>query len=323
MREGNVDESNAVSQTGSATRSAYADGRMDAISCAERVVQPKVSVLVPVYRTNPAFLREAIQSVLSQTYPDFELILLDDCPDDPREDVVREFADPRIRYERNERNLGISPSRNRLIDMARGEYLAIFDHDDVSHPTRLEKEVAYLDAHPECGVVSSWVREIPSGKIVRRVSDDESIRLDLMGGNIVPHTAAMIRAAVLKESGIRYEEAFSPSEDYRLVLRLVPHTRFHILAEPLLDYRLYAGNTSKVQSGRMERSAALAQEAARDENPALFAAYRRLSKSVTVYRLFGVPVLRVETLDRRTCVKLFCAFTILTVKRSRKPVAAV
>lgn len=282
---------------------------------------PKVSVLVPVYRTEPAFLREAISSVLGQTFRDFELILLDDCPDDPRESVVREFDDSRIRYGRNERNLGITPSRNRLVEMARGEYLAVFDHDDVCRADRLEKQVAYLDSHPDCGVVSSWTREIPSGNVVRWPSEDAAIRLELMGGCVVAHTAAMARASVLRESGIRYEEEYSPAEDYRLWLRLAEVTRFHSIPEPLLDYRLYAGNTAKAQAEKMRRAAVLAQEAAYAANPARRAVYLRLAKKVTVVRVLGVPVLRVETLDNRTRAKLFCALPVFSVKRSRKAIS--
>ena len=99
----------------------------------------KVSVLTPIYRTDESFLREAIESVLGQTFGDFELLLLDDCPEDSREKVVRSYDDPRIVYRRNDRNLGIAESRNRLVEMAKGEYLAVFDHDDVCRPDRLAK----------------------------------------------------------------------------------------------------------------------------------------------------------------------------------------
>ena len=101
-------------------------------------LMPKVSVLVPVYKTEPRILREMISSVLRQTLRDFELVILDDSPLDSREGVVREFRDSRVVYAANERNVGITPSRNRLLDMARGEYLAILDHDDVCRPDRLE-----------------------------------------------------------------------------------------------------------------------------------------------------------------------------------------
>ena len=121
---------------------------------------PKVSVLMPLYKTNECFLREAIESILNQTFTDFEFLILDDCPEDSRERIVQSYKDKRIKYSKNEHNLGITPTRNKLIDMAKGEYLAIFDHDDISLPTRLEKEVKYLDENPDVGVVGTKVKNM-------------------------------------------------------------------------------------------------------------------------------------------------------------------
>lgn len=250
---------------------------------------PRVSVLVPIYRTDPAFLREAVASVLAQTFADFELILLDDCPDDPRESVVREFADGRIVYARNERNLGITPSRNRLMEMAKGEYLAVFDHDDVCRADRLEKEVAYLDAHPECVAVSSFVRTVPAGEILRRPVENEEIRIQMMGGCVMFHSACLLRASALKEHGIAYEERFSPSEDYRLFLRLMEFGQLHAIPEPLVDYRIHGGNTTVAQFGRMWDTAERAHAEAKERHPELWAEFRRRGGKVPMRRrgLFG------------------------------------
>ena len=110
---------------------------------------PKVSVLIPVYKTNVDYLKNAIGSVLNQTFKDFELVIIDDCPSDTREDVIKSFNDDRIKYQVNTENQGISKVRNKLLDLAIGEYVAIMDHDDESLPTRLEKEVEFLDKHKE------------------------------------------------------------------------------------------------------------------------------------------------------------------------------
>ena len=236
---------------------------------------PRVSVLVPVYRTDPGILRETVASVLAQTFADFELILLDDCPDDPRESVVREFSDDRIVYAKNGRNLGITPSRNRLMEMAKGGYFAVFDHDDVCRPDRLEKEVAYLDAHPECAAVSSFVRVVPSGEIAERPVEDGEIRVQMMGGCVMYHSACMLRASALKERGIVYEEAFSPSEDYRLFLRLMEFGRLHTIPEPLIDYRMHGNNTTVAQFGRMWDTAERAHAEAKKRFPELWAEFRR------------------------------------------------
>jgi len=212
---------------------------------------PKVSVLMPIYKPCEEHLRAAIESILNQTYSDFELLLLDDCPEDTREAVVRSYSDPRIRYEKNDRNLGITPSRNKLIDMARGEYLAVCDHDDVSLPERFAHEVAYLEEHPECGVVSGWSRVMGSDVIGRNPEQDDEIRYELVKGYVVCHPAAMLRKSALTENNIRYEEYYSPAEDYSLWCRLIPVTKFHNLQEVVLDYRVHAQCTTKVQSERM------------------------------------------------------------------------
>ncbi len=233
----------------------------------------KVSVLVPIYKTERAILRETIESVLNQSFGDFELVMLDDAPGDSREDVVKAFGDVRIRYVKNERNMGISAARNRLLELARGEYLAILDHDDKCRVDRLEKEVAYLDGHPECGVVSSWMRFVPDGVVVEKPVTNEEIRVGLMGGCVVAHSAAMIRAAVLKEHHIQYEAEFSPSEDYRLWMRILEYAEFHTIAEPLLDYRIHEGNTTQAQSKKMWRTAEAVQRAAKEAHPELFEEY--------------------------------------------------
>ena len=110
----------------------------------------KVSVLVPFFNSE-AQLKSSIDSTLNQTFTDFELILLNDGSTDGSEDVVKSYNDTRIRYYKNEKNLGLSRSRNRLLELARGEYLAIMDNDDFSMPERFAKQVAYLDKNSDVG----------------------------------------------------------------------------------------------------------------------------------------------------------------------------
>ena len=104
---------------------------------------PKVSVLTPIYNTKPEFLRECINSVLDQTFGDFEFLLCDDCSESYIRDIVESYNDPRIVYIRNQKNLGAAGSRNRLIDMANGDYLALLDSDDTMVETRLAKQVEF------------------------------------------------------------------------------------------------------------------------------------------------------------------------------------
>jgi len=279
---------------------------------------PKVSVMVPIYKTNRAYLASTIESVLNQTFRDFELLLLDDCPEEPREDVVRKYDDPRIVYVKNERNLGISESRNKLLDMARGDYVAVLDHDDICYPERFAKEVAYLDAHPDVGVVGAWTRKVPGDHVMRHPTEDADIRLGMMEGCAVAHTTAMMRLSVLRQTGICYQERFSPSEDMAIMLDIMKVAKLHNLPEVLVDYRWHADNTSKHQVDKMTAAVGALFEYAKRNFPELFAMHRALTRTVAFVRLLGIPFLRIERTglpgwNLRYKVKLF-GVPVLRVK---------
>ncbi len=177
---------------------------------------PKVSVLTPIYNTNPRHLRECVESILNQTFTDFEFLILNDSPDNIEiEKIVLEYAkhDKRVKYIKNEHNVGISRSRNRLLELAQGEYLAIFDHDDISLPTRLEQEVNILDNHPEIGAVSGFLRFFDckkEGALHTCPENDFEIKCTMCDGCYFPHTASMLSKSVLDENSIKYEEYYTP-----------------------------------------------------------------------------------------------------------------
>lgn len=275
----------------------------------------KVSVLTPIYRTDECFLREAIESVLSQTFTDFEFILLDDCPADDREQVVKSYQDDRIVYLKNESNLGIAASRNKLIDMARGQYLAVFDHDDICHPERFSKEVAFLDAHPECGVVGGWTRLTSNGSINKYPEEDHDIKYAMMHKPSVWHPAAMIRRSVLDDHAIRYEGNYSPVEDYMLWMKLIPHTVFHNLQEVVIDYRWHAGNTSNVRKRQLMISDMRTRAWANVNLRSLYTEYELRRESVKRIRVCGLPLFKISSSERRTEYRLFDRFPIVRIEK--------
>ena len=194
---------------------------------------PKVSVLMPIYNTKEEYLREAIESVLSQTFKDFEYIILNNSPTNTAlDDIVASYKDERIRYVKSDYEMGISKGRNKLMELALGEYLAVLDHDDICLSTRFEEEVKVLDEHPEVGVVGCWVERFPSTKIAEYPEHNEDIERYLMQGCAVAHTAAMIRKSVV--NGVQYEEAYSPSEDYCMWCRLLGKTKFYNIPKVLM-----------------------------------------------------------------------------------------
>lgn len=261
---------------------------------------PKVSVLTPVYNTNPVHLREMIESILNQTFTDFEFLILNDSPDNTEiEKIVREYAknDKRIKYSKNKQNMGITPSRNKLLGMARGEYVAIFDHDDISVPTRLEQQVAYLDMHPSVGVVSGWLLRFGIyNDIKKNPEKDIDIKIMLTDDCWVAHTAAMIRKSVLVENNIEYEEYYSPCEDYQLWVRLMDVTHFYNIQDVLVKYRCDLTNTTNKQSAKMLSMRREIRTIAADKHPVLHKiCVDKATGTKFRLRLFGfIPLLKIK-----------------------------
>lgn len=280
---------------------------------------PKISVLMPIYKTNETYLKEAIESILNQTFTDFEFLILDDCPEETREDVVLSYHDKRIKYFKNEANLGITPSRNKLIDLAQGEYLAVFDHDDISLPERFFKQVAYLDAHSEVGVVSAKVKNMLSGQVSDYPTEDNDIKLSLMRSCAISHSCSMIRKSVLMANNIRYEEQFSPSEDYALWCRLIPYTCFYNLDEVLFYYREHLQNTSHLHSEQMKRVTYAIWAFVREKNPMLYQEFLMRAKQITRIRLFGcIPFLKTVKQGQIKTLYLFDKIPLVTSKTVTK-----
>lgn len=261
---------------------------------------PRVSVLTPIYNTNPTHLREMIDSILSQTFTDFEFLILNDSPDNTEiEKIVQDYAkkDKRVKYSKNDKNMGITPSRNKLLKMARGEYLAIFDHDDISVPDRLAREVEILDTHANVGVVSGWMQNFGDVTTVRHAPEfDMDIKIAMTENSAVWHTAAMIRKSVLTDNNIEYEESYSPCEDYRLWARLMDKTAFHNIQDILVKYRMFGTQTSVKHAQRMH----YLHHAIRLDIINRFPAYRDAAVKAGItgtrfrLRLFGIPLLKIK-----------------------------
>lgn len=219
---------------------------------AENVI-PVISVLMPVYNAG-SYLRDAIQSILDQSYKDFELIVLNDGSTDSSEEIIKSFSDPRIRYMINERNLGIVATLNRGIDLARGAYIARMDGDDLSLPNRFEIQLKYFESETEAAVVCSPAYCItPAGNpaadwdadIMARTS--QQIRSTLAKENCIAHPSVLIRAGILKK--YRYREAQKGSEDWDLWMRIVADgLKIIKTKERLLKYRIHFQSTTSLHN---------------------------------------------------------------------------
>lgn len=261
--------------------------------------QPRVSVLTPIYNTNSEHLHQCIEGILNQTYTDFEFLILNDSPDNKEiEKIVKDYAkkDKRVKYYKNEKNLGISDSRNKLLDMAKGEYIAVCDHDDISLPDRFEQQVEYLDKHPYIGVVSGWMEYFENNKRTNRywktLKLDMDIKQALTQDCAVIHPAAMIKRSVLIDNCIRYESKYSPCEDYRLWTQLIEKTCFYNIQKLLLLYRYHDNRTSIVQKEKMSVMSRVISYQTRDKFPSY---YKDFYKSKFRIKLFGfIPFLKIN-----------------------------
>ena len=280
----------------------------------------KVSVLMPIYKTPIDYLKRSINSILNQTFKDFEFLIIDDCPNDSREGTVKEFNDPRIVYIKNEENLGISKTRNKLIDLAKGEYLAIFDHDDISLPNRLLKQVQYMDSHLDVGVLGCDVQYFGKDhRLIRNPNDDHEIKLALMSYCAVIHPGSMVRKSILNEHNVRYKEHYSPAEDYGLWCDLIPYTKFYNMPEVLLEYRVHGKNTSKIQQLKLKNAGTALHSYNRVVNPILFFEFQERCTYTYKFRLFGIIDFFkvIKTRDRKDYM-LFGCIKLLSIKLATK-----
>ena len=273
---------------------------------------PKVSVLTPLYNTNPKFLKEMIESILNQTFNDFEFILLNDSPNNKEiKDIVLSYKDNRIIYVENEENIGISKSRNKLLELAKGEYIAIFDHDDISLPQRLEKQVNFLDKNPRIGVVGSNFRRFSNNRKSKNPENNLDIKINLVArGCIILHSTVMIRKSLLTENSIKWEEEYSPCEDYMLFAELIDKTMFYNIQEPLLIYRDHENNTSHNQSTIMKDKENLIKNILYKKYP-YYASFPSNCSSIS---LFGfIPILKKEKKGNRVKYLLFGKIPLLKI----------
>lgn len=214
---------------------------------------PRISVIMAVYNAE-RYLAEAVESVLAQTYADFEFLIHDDGSTDGSPEILRRIAgkDPRIDVSFGE-NAGPAAARNILLARARGVFIAVMDADDVCRPDRFKRQVTYLDAHPDIAVLGSHIRYIDeAGRPVRELdypADHAQIDARNYAGNtaIVHPTVMMRREAVQAVGG--YDESFSDAQDLELWLRMAERFRLANMPEVLLDYRFHPFSISASADG--------------------------------------------------------------------------
>jgi len=217
---------------------------------------PCVSVVLPVYNGLP-YLHAAISSILSQSFADFELIIIDDGSTDESASVVNQFDDQRIRFLRQD-NQGLARTLNRGISLSRGRYIARQDADDLSDPERFAQQVAYMDSNPDCVLLGTWAQIMEVDRLVERYHrhpvDEAEIRYQMLFNNPFVHSSVMLQRAILQRvGGYTTDSERYILEDYELWSRLSRIGSVANVGKVLQIYREIPGSLSRVGPSAFRR----------------------------------------------------------------------
>lgn len=222
--------------------------------------QPFISVILPVFNAE-SYIFDSINSILSQTYKDFELIIINDGSTDSSESIIQSFNDERIKYYRNDKNRGLIYTLNRGLTLANGEYIARMDADDICTPTRFEVQLSFLQDHVDIGVVGAEAtifqgqyKDYPQNKCgyFHKPKTDEEIKAKLFVDNPIIHPTVLMRKEVLEKTN-GYNRNFYQVEDLALWIDLSQYTKFYNISRPLINYRISLGSETKLSQEDPEK----------------------------------------------------------------------
>jgi len=210
------------------------------------IKNPKVSVLMPVYN-GEKYLREAIDSILNQTFTDFEFLIIDDGSTDDSRKIISHYTDKRIRLIKNKQNLGLARSLNKVIELSLGLYLARMDADDISLPNRLQLQVSEMEKNANLGVVGSWVEIFGKAKdnnIWKYPESNDEISSQLLLHCCFAHPTVLINKRLINQYNYSYPE-IRYGEDYAFWLKMNKNLEYKNVQQVLLKYRITNSSLSR------------------------------------------------------------------------------
>ncbi|MDR7666382.1 glycosyltransferase [Methanosarcina sp. Z-7115] len=222
---------------------------------------PKISVIMPVYKGDN-YLSEAVDSILNQTFSDFEFIIICDDPTNKTRHVLDKYKqnDSRIRIYYQERQ-GLVNSLNKGISLAKGEYIARMDADDISLPARFERQVEFMDNNPEIGISGTWVRTVGDvpGAIWKHPCDHETIKSRMLFETVIAHPSIIARKELFSKNGFAYMQDEVYAEDYGLWVRAAKVVKLANLPKILIHYRIHKSTSDRKEQKLVANNIRLAQ----------------------------------------------------------------
>lgn len=205
---------------------------------------PLISVLMPCFNSEK-YIKEAIDSILNQTYSNLELIIVNDGSNDSSEEVILSYSDPRLKYIKNENNQKIVKTLNRGLNVAKGDYIARMDSDDISTLDRLEVQLNFMQNNENVDVCGMWMKTVGSehSTIFKYPEINSDIRLKMLFSSAIAHPTIMARRGFYEQ--FRYEELYDKCEDYHLWASSIKSKTFYNIPRVGVYYRTHESQTTK------------------------------------------------------------------------------
>lgn len=213
----------------------------------------ELTVIIPVYN-GEKFIAESIDSVLNQSFSNFKLLILNDNSQDQTAKILEEYKqkDSRIEVITKSKNIKQALLRNEGIQIAKTEYIALLDADDIALPTRFEKQLHFLKNNPDYGVCGTWFTFFgdKENKTIKHQETHDGLKVQMLKNCCIGNPTVMFKKSHLGD--LRFENDYIPAEDYRLWSQLITKTKFYNIQESLLKYRWHPNNTSQIKANELK-----------------------------------------------------------------------
>lgn len=207
-----------------------------------------ISVIMPVYNAE-LYIKECMDSILNQTLDNFELIIIDDCSIDNTNQIISSYQDRRIKFFRNEINLGLTLNLNKAINISCGKYIVRMDSDDICMPSRFEVQYRFMETHPDVGLCGTWLEVFGDRQaILKYKTFHEEIILRFLYECHLVHPTVIIRKKIMTENNIYYDPLFFAAQDYDIFSKLASVCKLANIPEILLKYRSHSESVTSKRS---------------------------------------------------------------------------
>ena len=281
------------------------------------MTHPKISVIMPVYNTCENYLREAIDSILNQTFRDFEFIIINDGSTNPEtEKVIQSYTDSRIKYFYKP-NSGIIGALNYAIEKTSGEFTARMDSDDIALPQRFQAQIDFFEKHPDISILGTWMQTFGDSETIIKPLENVDF-MAMLKECCLAHPTVMWRTNDFEKYRFRYDPEYKYAEDYELWSRAVRFLKIANIPEPLLRYRFHSLQITNKHMTEMRQTAKRVQK-----NMLEFLTRNEEMRQTIEHIIFpkekwiGIPLIKIKYGATKTIWNLFGFLPLMVFKHTK------